>query len=69
VLDLKERFMAIVELVLFLIGLAMLVVGYQKNNRNVLVGAALILVLGAVLGDVVHGFSVGMMGVRQNHAE
>jgi putative copper export protein len=69
VLDLKGGLMAIVEIVLLAIGLAMLVFGYKKNDRNVLVGAALVLLLSAALGDMVHGFVEGMTGVRSDQTK
>ena len=52
--------MYIVEIVLLVAGLALLVVGYRKNSRNMLVAAALALLACGALGDLIAGFRQGL---------
>jgi hypothetical protein len=47
------------EDLLFLAGAVLLAVGYRRNNRNLMAGAALGLVLSAGLGDFVAGVIEG----------
>ncbi|RQO56318.1 hypothetical protein DBR47_17445 [Paucibacter sp. KBW04] len=51
--------MFIFELVLSLIGLGLLIYGYRKNCRNLLLAAALTLVLAGGAGDFVQGLKEG----------
>ena len=48
-----------VELVLFLIGVVLLFTGYKKNNRNLLLSAAIVLFLAGAGGSAVEGFADG----------
>ena len=52
------------EIALFVIGLVVLVVGYRKNQRNVLLTAAILLFLAGALGSAVDGFSDGFNQAR-----
>jgi lipoprotein signal peptidase len=52
------------EIALFVVGLIVLVVGYRKNQRNVLLTAAILLFLSGALGSAVDGFSDGFNQVR-----
>lgn len=53
-----------VEIALFIVGLVMLVVGYRKNQRNVLLTAATLLFLAGTLGSIASGFSDGYNQAR-----
>ena len=55
--------MTYVEVGLLLIGLGMLIFGYRKNSRNVLVIAALVLLASVAIPDFVAGFQDGYAGV------
>lgn len=51
--------MEYIEIALFIVGVVVLVIGYRKNHRNVLLSAAVILVLACTVGDFAHGFQEG----------
>lgn len=51
--------MRYVELALLVAGVAMLVVGYRKRHRNLLLSAAIVLFLTGAIGDIAHGFVAG----------
>lgn len=53
--------MFIIESVLFVLGLILLVVGYRRNDRNLLLTAAILLLLVGGLSDFVVGFHHGFM--------
>jgi hypothetical protein len=55
------QFMFLIESLLFILGLVLLVVGYRKNDRNVLLAAAVVLLLVGGLSDFVSGFHQGFM--------
>jgi hypothetical protein len=57
----------VIEIVLFVAGLAMLVMGYRRNYRNLLLCAAIALFLSAGLGSMVEGFSEGYRESRAAH--
>jgi hypothetical protein len=52
--------MAAISLVLQLLGLIFLVMGFRSANRNMLLGAALLLWFGAGSSDFIHGFIDGV---------
>jgi hypothetical protein len=52
--------MAAISLVLQLLGLVFLVMGFRNANRNMLLGAALLLWFGAGANDFIHGFIDGV---------
>jgi hypothetical protein len=52
--------MAAISLVLQLLGLVFLVMGFRNANRNMLLGAALLLWFGAGSSDFIHGFIDGV---------
>jgi hypothetical protein len=52
--------MAIISSVIQLVGLILLVAGFRSTNRNLLLGAALLLWFGAGSSDFVHGFMDGV---------
>jgi len=52
--------MAAISIVLQLVGLVFLVMGFRKTNRNMLLGAALLLWFGAGANDFIHGFIDGV---------
>jgi hypothetical protein len=52
--------MAAISLVLQLLGLVFLVMGFRNANRNMLLGAALLLWFGAGTNDFIHGFIDGV---------
>ena len=54
-----EAAMAVISLVIQILGLILLVAGFRGANRNLLLGAALLLWFGAGASDVVHGFMQG----------
>jgi hypothetical protein len=54
------------EIGLLLIGLGVLVFGYRKNSRNVLVVAALVLLASVAIPDFVAGFQDGVAGVAHH---
>jgi hypothetical protein len=49
-----------IEFGLLLLGASMLVIGYRKNSRNVLLAAAIVLFLSATAGGFVQGFVQGI---------
>lgn len=51
--------MKYIEIALFIVGVVALVIGYRKNRRNVLLCAAIVLVLACTVGDFAHGFQEG----------
>ena len=61
----------VLSLALEIIGLCLLVIGYGKSSRNILLTGAAVLWLGAALGDMVHGFHAGfrLVSPRWAHAE
>jgi hypothetical protein len=54
-----EAAMAAISLVIQVLGLILLVAGFRGANRNMLLGAALLLWFGAGASDFVHGFIQG----------
>ncbi|KAF1694564.1 hypothetical protein [Pseudoxanthomonas koreensis] len=56
--------MYVIEIVLFVIGLVLLVMGYRRNHRNLMLCAAITLFLSAGLGPMVEGFSEGYRDSR-----
>ena len=48
-----------IEAALFIVGVVALVIGYRKNQRNVLLSAAIILFLAGTVGDFAEGFQQG----------
>ncbi|QNN48224.1 hypothetical protein H9L17_12765 [Thermomonas brevis] len=48
-----------VELALLVAGVAVLVIGYRRNDRNLLLAAAILLLLAGALGGMVEGFLEG----------
>jgi len=56
-----------IEITLFVVGLILLVVGYRKNHRNLLLCAAITLFLSAGLGSMVEGFRDGYLTSRAAH--
>jgi hypothetical protein len=56
--------MAAISLVIQLLGLALLIAGFRGANRNLLLGAALLLWFGAGASDFVHGFINGAQAAR-----
>jgi len=53
--------MKYVELGLVLIGVLLLVIGYRKNNRNILFVAAIAMFVSGSIGDFAHGFANGYL--------
>ena len=51
--------MYFIEITLFLIGIVLLVVGYRRRNRNVMLSAAIILFMSAAVDSLVGGFLEG----------
>ncbi|WP_433925286.1 hypothetical protein [Stenotrophomonas nematodicola] len=51
--------MYVLELGLLVVGAVLLVVGYRRNRRTMLVAAALVLLVSGVVPDVVEGFAEG----------
>jgi hypothetical protein len=56
--------MAAISLAIQLLGLALLIAGFRGANRNLLLGAALLLWFGAGASDFVHGFINGVQAAR-----
>jgi hypothetical protein len=52
--------MAVISLVIQVLGLILLIAGFRGGNRNMLLGAALLLWFGAGTSDFVHGFIDGV---------
>lgn len=50
----------IIAYLLEIIGLILLILGYRRNNRNLLLAAALCLWVGAGVDDFVRGFMDGV---------
>lgn len=59
--------MYFLEIALLLLGLVMLIAGYRKNNRNMLLAAAMILLLSAGIEGLVDGLSQGYSQARDSH--
>ena len=51
--------MTYVEIALLLAGIALLVIGYRRDRRNMLVTAAIVLFFAGSLGPLVDGFMEG----------
>ena len=51
-----------VEITLLIAGFILLLAGYEKNSRNILAAAAIVLLLAGVLPDSVAGFQAGSIG-------
>lgn len=49
-----------IELTLLVIGAVALFLGYRKNQRNVLLTAAIVLFLAGTVGDFGRGFTAGI---------
>ena len=58
-----------VAIALLVIGALLLVIGYRKNSRNMLVLSALLLLLSGSAEDLVAGFQEGFNRPAQNVAE
>ena len=56
------------EIALFVAGLTLLIAGYRKNQRNVLLVAAVLLFLSGAVESFVEGFQEGYFGSRDNHS-
>lgn len=52
------------EISLFVIGVALLIVGYRRNRRNVMLVAAILLYLSGAVGDFVKGVQEGYLGTQ-----
>jgi hypothetical protein len=50
----------VLSYVLLALGIVLMVSGYRRNNRNMLVWAGLILCLGGGINEFVHGFVDGI---------
>ena len=61
--------MKYIEITLLILGVAMLVLGYRKNNRNILAASALALLVSAGIADFVQGFEKGVTDSSAVHAE
>jgi hypothetical protein len=48
-----------ISYLLVVLGILLMIAGYRRNNRNMLVLAGLILCVSAGLGEFVHGFMNG----------
>lgn len=59
--------MYFLEIALLLLGLVMLIAGYRKNNRNMLLAAAMILLLSAGIEGLADGLSQGYSQARDSH--
>jgi hypothetical protein len=53
-----------VSYILLALGIVLMVTGYRRNSRNMLVWAGLILCAGAGVNDFVHGFTDGIHAAR-----
>ena len=51
--------MEVISLVIQLLGLVLLIAGFRGSNRNMLLGAALLLWFGAISPEIAHGFVDG----------
>jgi hypothetical protein len=51
--------MLYVEIGLFLIGAGLLALGYRRNQRDILVAAALVMFVSSMAGDFLDGFNEG----------
>ncbi|HEX7368825.1 MAG TPA: hypothetical protein VF284_00900 [Rhodanobacteraceae bacterium] len=47
---------------LFVAGVALLIVGYRKSHRNLMLAAAIVLFLSATVGPFTQGFVQGLHG-------
>ena len=55
------------EITLFLIGIVLLVMGYRKRNRNLMLSAAILLFLSAAMDSLVSGFVEGYEQSKAGH--
>ena len=60
--------MYVIQITLLVLGIALLIGGYRKNNRNVLVVAAIVLFASAAMESFVSGFKEGFSRAREGHA-
>lgn len=58
-----------IEIGLFVAGVLLLVFGYRKSSRNMLLGAAILLFLAGAFGDFVAGFAEGYHGARASRSD
>ena len=56
--------MFLIESFMFVVGVVVLVVGYRKNDRNLLLAAAIVLLLVGGLSDFTSAFHDGFMMTR-----
>ena len=49
--------MLVLQILLLVAGLAVLVVGYRRHNRNLMLAAALVLLAAGSVSEVVSGFN------------
>jgi len=53
--------MVFIESTLFILGLILLIAGYRRNNRNVLLSAAILMLFVGVLDEFARGFHHGFL--------
>jgi hypothetical protein len=56
--------MYLVEIVLLVVAVVVLVLGYQRNNRNLLLLGAVLLFLAGSVNDLVRGFIEGVLAAH-----
>ncbi len=67
-LTVKEIIMHYLEIVMFVVGVVLLVYGYRKNNRNILLTAAITLFVSAGIESFAAGVSEGIAESDKRHA-
>ena len=53
------------EIFMLIVGLVLLVVGYRKNSRNILLGAAFVWLAAGALPQFIEGMEEGYLGASQ----
>jgi hypothetical protein len=51
-----------ISIILEIVGLVLLVIGYQRSKRNIMLAGAILLWFGGSLGDFARGFIDGIRG-------
>ncbi len=60
--------MYVIQITLLVIGIALLIGGYRKNNRNILFAAAVILFASVAIVGFVNGFKDGFSGTQNSQS-
>jgi disulfide bond formation protein DsbB len=57
-----------IEVALFALGVVLLITGYRRNRRNMLLAAAIVLFMSAATGPFVEGYQEGYSRNQDSHS-